>query len=278
MKLIVQGPNLNDGLLTQLTILAGAKSFTQISNQFYRFNQVNKLKGFEIQSIANANKLDIAFMEDGVSLSDFKLLAMDMDCTFIQIECIDEIADMNGLKSEVAAITKASMCGEMDFNESLTKRVALLKGLDANALEKVYSERLKLSPGAEIMLQKLKEAGIKTLLVSGGFTYFTNRLQAQYGIDYARANTLEIIDGKLTGKIIGTIINAQEKAKTLIQTTKELGINLSQTIAIGDGANDIDMLSTAGISIAYHSKPKVKEAVKYSLDFVGLDGVINLLS
>lgn len=278
MKLVVQGANLTDSLLAQFTILSGAISLTQISDKVYRFDHVNNLKQSQIQTLADSEKIDFAFLEEDVSLSNFKLLAMDMDCTFIQIECIDEIADMNGLKSEVAAITKASMCGEMDFNESLTKRVALLKGLDASALVRVFEERLKLSPGAEIMLQNLKNAGVKTLLVSGGFTYFTERLKSQYGIDFTRANTLEIVDGKLTGNIIGTIINAEEKAKTLLRCCEELNISTERTIAIGDGANDIQMLATAGFSIAYHAKPKVKSVAKYALNYVGLDGVTNMLS
>ncbi|QES89016.1 phosphoserine phosphatase SerB [Rhizosphaericola mali] len=278
MKLVVQGANLTDSLLAQFTILSGALSFTQISDKVYRFDYANNLKENQIQILADSEKIDVAFLEEDVSLSDFKLLAMDMDCTFIQIECIDEIADMNGLKSEVAAITKASMCGEMDFNESLTKRVALLKGLDASALNRVFEERLQLSPGAEKLLQALNSAGIKTLLVSGGFTYFTERLQAKYGIDFTRANTLEVVDGKLTGNILGTIINAEEKAKTLLRCCEDLKITSEQTIAIGDGANDMKMLATAGMSIAYHAKPKVKAAARYTLNYVGLDGVINMLS
>jgi phosphoserine phosphatase len=171
-----------------------------------------------------------------------------MDSTLITIECIDEIADFCGLKAEVAAITEASMRGEIkDFNESLTRRVALLKGLDASALERVYEERLRLSPGAEQMLKGAKAAGLKTLLVSGGFTFFTEKLKTRLGLDFTRANTLEIVDGKLTGQVTGEI-----------------------------GSNDLKMMAEAGLSVAFRAKPVVREAASVAFNHVGLDGLLRL--
>jgi len=202
---------------------------------------------------------------------------MDMDSTLITIECIDEIADFCGLKAEVAAITEASMRGEIkDFNESLTRRVALLKGLDASALEKVYEERLQLSPGAEKMLAGAKAAGMKTLLVSGGFTFFTDKLQARLGLDFTRANTLEIIDGKLTGRVLGEIVNADVKARTLREACDKLGIEPIRAIAMGDGSNDLKMMAAAGLSVAFRAKPVVREAASVAFNHVGLDGLLRL--
>ena len=199
------------------------------------------------------------YIDPTAKLADFGLVAMDMDSTLITIECIDEIADFCGLKAEVAAITEASMRGEIkDFNESLTRRVALLKGLDAGALERVYEERLRLSPGAERMLEGARAAGLKTLLVSGGFTFFTERLKTRLGLDYTRANTLEIVDGKLTGKVVGDIVNADEKARTLIDTCEKIGIEPKRAIAMGDGSNDLKMMAEAGLSVAFRAKPVVR--------------------
>ena len=201
---------------------------------------------------------------------------MDMDSTLISIECIDEIADMQGLKPQVAAITEEAMQGKIDFAESLRRRVSLLKGLDEGALQRVYDERLKLNPGAETMLARLKENGIRTLLVSGGFVFFTDRLKQRLGLDYAHANTLEIIDGKLTGRVLGDILDAQGKADWLVKIRDELGLKAEQVIAMGDGANDLKMMAVAGVSIAYHAKPVVREQASYAFNFVGLDGLVKL--
>jgi len=202
---------------------------------------------------------------------------MDMDSTLIGIECIDEIADMQGLKPQVAAITDSAMRGEIDFAESLRRRVALLEGLEEGALQRVYDERLQLNPGAEDMLAALKKHGIKTLLVSGGFVFFTERLKQRLGLDFAHANTLEVVDGKLTGKVLGQILDAQGKAEALLHISGELGLRPEQVIAMGDGANDLKMMAKAGISIAYHAKPVVREQASYALNFVGMDGLVHLL-
>jgi phosphoserine phosphatase len=212
-----------------------------------------------------------------LALQDFGLVAMDMDSTLITIECIDEIADFCGLKAEVSAITEAAMRGEIkNFDESLVARVALLKGLDASALEHVFAERLRLSPGAEAMLAAVQGAGLRTLLVSGGFTFFTERLKARLGLDFARANTLEIVDGKLTGKVLGEIVNASVKARTVRETCEKLGIPTSQAIVIGDGSNDLEMMAEAGLSVAFRAKPVVRASADVSFNHVALDGLLRL--
>jgi phosphoserine phosphatase len=214
----------------------------------------------------------------GLALRDFGLVAMDMDSTLITIECIDEIADFCGLKAEVSAITEAAMRGEIkDFDQSLMARVALLKGLDAGALEQVFEERLRLSPGAETMLAAVQGAGLRTLLVSGGFTFFTERLKTRLGLDFAYANTLEIVDGKLTGKVLGEIVNATVKACTLRETCEKLGIPPSQAIVLGDGSNDLKMMAEAGLSVAFRAKPVVRAAADVAFNHVGLDGLLRLL-
>ncbi|MDF3035972.1 MAG: serB, partial [Paucimonas sp.] len=186
------------------------------------------------------------------------------------------IADMQGLKPQVAEITEAAMRGEIEFRESLTRRVALLKGLDASALQRVYDERLKLSPGAERMLAAVKAAGLKTLLVSGGFTFFTDRIRERLGLDYSHSNQLEIIDGKLTGRVLGDIVDAVEKKVTVERICRNLGVSPRKAIVMGDGANDLEMMSVAGMSVAFRAKPIVRAQADVTLNFVGLDGIIPL--
>ena len=229
-----------------------------------------------LKTITQQYQLDLAKTDSQQSLTDFKLLAMDMDSTLISIECVDEIADYCGKKAEVSAITEATMRGEItDFNESLRRRVALLAGLEATVLEKVYAERLQLNPGAANLIKAAHLAGLKTLLVSGGFSFFTDRIQARLNLSYSRSNTLEIIDGKLTGKLLGPIVNAQIKRETVQTLSHELGINTDKVMAIGDGANDLEMMSVAGISIAYHAKPAVAAKAKQVIEFGGLDTVLH---
>ena len=217
-----------------------------------------------------------------LKLSDFKLIAFDMDSTLINIECIDEIADAVGRKAEVAAITEAAMRGEItDFKDSLRRRVALLKGVRIEDMERVYRERLKLNPGAAELVQACKKAGLKILLVSGGFTFFADRVCALLGIDFARANVLEIADGRLTGKLVdqpwGDICDGEEKRRMLIETCGLLGINPLQAIAVGDGANDLPMMGAAGLSVAYHAKPKVREQAMVAINEGGLDRLLELM-
>jgi phosphoserine phosphatase len=262
--------------LDHLAKLAQSRQREQIAEHAFRLTAARAHD--EIAPYCMANRLDYGFVPNDRKLADFGLLVMDMDSTLIAIECIDEIADMQGLKPQVAAITGAAMRGDIDFAESLRRRVALLEGLDEAALQRVYDERLQLNPGAAIMLAKLKECGIRTLLVSGGFAFFTERLKARLGLDYTRANTLETANGKLTGKVRGNIFDAQGKADCLVKIREELNLRPEQVIAMGDGANDLKMMAQAGISIAYHAKPVVRGQASYALNFVGLDGLVNLLA
>jgi phosphoserine phosphatase len=217
-----------------------------------------------------------------LKLSDFKLIAFDMDSTLINIECVDEIADAVGRKAEVAAITEAAMRGEItDFKESLRQRVALLKGVSLSSMDQVYRERLKLNPGAAELVSACKAAGLKTLLVSGGFTFFTDRVQGELGMDYTRSNILEIKDGLLTGRMLdqawGDICDGEEKRKMLLQTCEQLGISPMQAIAVGDGANDLPMMGVTGLSVAYHAKPKVREQAMVAINEGGLDRLLELM-
>jgi phosphoserine phosphatase len=205
-----------------------------------------------------------------------------MDSTLINIECIDEIAAAVGLKAEVAAITEATMRGEIaDFKDSLLRRVALLKGVDEQFLHEIWQHRLHLNPGVETFMRALRDAGLKTLLVSGGFTFFSDRVARRLAIDYTRANELEIVDGKLTGGLAmqswGDICDGAEKRRMLLQTCAELGIAPSQAIAVGDGSNDLPMMGAAGLSIAYHAKPAVREQAMLAIDEGGMDDALAVL-
>ncbi len=274
MNLVIQGKEISADALAKISSLSGAKGREKIAGHAFRFAGASL--SAEIESICERERIDYALVPESARLSDFGLLVMDMDSTLISIECIDEIADMQGIKPEVAAITESAMRGEIDFAESLRRRVALLEGLEESALSSVYEERLRLNPGAEILLARLKEKGIRTMLVSGGFTFFTERLKARLGLDYTASNTLEIASGKLTGRVLGTIVDAQGKADWLNRARTELGLDREQVIAMGDGANDLKMMAEAGTSIAYHAKPVVREKARYSISHCGLDALVNL--
>ncbi len=210
--------------------------------------------------------------------SAFKAIAFDMDSTLINIECIDEIADAVGKKAEVAAITEAAMRGEItDFKDSLRRRVALLKGVPAESLAQVYEERLRLNPGAQALMAAAKAAGLQTLLVSGGFTFFAERVKARLGMHEAHANVLAIEGGLLTGEVIGDIVDGEAKKQHLISLCDRLRCPTSAAIAVGDGANDLPMMGVAGLSVAYHAKPKVREQAMVSIQEGGLDRLLELL-
>ena len=276
MNLILQAlHDIPSDRVEHLAGLSRASRTEQVATHAFRLRDADPHA--DITAFCLEHQIDFGFVPEERHLSDFGLVVMDMDSTLITIECIDEIADMQGLKPQVAAITEAAMRGELDFAESLHHRVALLKGLDEQALQRVYDERLQLSPGAEPMLARLKKHGIRTLLVSGGFLFFTERLKARIGLDFTHANTLEVLNGKLTGRLLGKIVDAQGKADWLIKIREELELKPEQVIALGDGANDLKMMAHAGISVAYHAKPLVREQASYALNFVGLDGLVNLL-
>lgn len=231
-----------------------------------------------VKKLSEDLKIDINQLPESFAPANTKLVISDMDSTLIGIECVDEIADMMNLKPQVSAITEAAMRGELNFESSLTQRVELLEGLSESALQRVYDERLFLNAGAEEWLTGLKNKSISFALVSGGFTYFTDRLKQQLNIEFARSNQLEINNGELTGKIVGDIIGAEAKAYFLQELCDVLGIGLNQAIAIGDGANDLLMMNEAGLSIAYHAKPAVQEKAATSLNFSGLDKVLDFIN
>ncbi len=221
-----------------------------------------------------------------LKLSDYKLIAFDMDSTLINIECVDEIADAAGRKAEVAAITEAAMRGEiLDYKASLRARVALLKGVTVQHMEEVYTQRLQLNPGAETLVKACKAAGLKVLLVSGGFTFFTDRIRARLGIDFARSNVLEVESaptcGTLTGRMVdqawGDICDGAEKRRTLLEVSTLMGIAPEQCIAMGDGANDLPMMGVAGLAVAYHAKPAVREKAHVAINSGGLDRLLEIL-
>jgi phosphoserine phosphatase len=217
-----------------------------------------------------------------LALSQFKLIAFDMDSTLISIECIDEIADAVGRKAEVAAITEAAMRGEItDFKESLRRRLALLKGVTLADMERVYSERLQINPGAAHLIAACQKVGMKVLLVSGGFTFFADRVKERLNIDFARSNQLEVVSGELTGGLVmqswGDICDGAEKRRTLLEVASLLGIEPHECIAMGDGANDLPMMGEAGLSVAYHAKPKVREQAMVAINEGGLDRLLEVV-
>ena len=242
-------------------------------------HHLDTLQREALRSIASNYSADLCFLRADLVPQDIRVLAMDMDSTLINIECIDEIADFTGKKSAVAEITEATMRGEIkDFKESLRRRVALLEGVHATALESVYQERLKPNPGAVELLAGANERGLYTLLVSGGFTFFTEKLRQQLGFKQTQANTLEIIDGKLTGKVLGDIVDGVAKATHLDAACETLGCTKANSITMGDGANDLIMMNGSGISVAYKAKPVVKEKADAAFDHVGLDAALLLIS
>lgn len=276
--LVVQSPGLTVEHAEQLAALAQAQGVARISATAARLLDVQHDDATRADVVAWAERhgIDTAFVPAGLKLSHCKVLAMDMDSTLINIECIDEIAGVAGVKDKVSEITEAAMRGEIkDFAESLRRRVALLKDVPAEALEQVYTEKLRLNPGAERLITTAQAAGIKVLLVSGGFTFFTDRLRERLKLDSAHANTLEIDNGVLTGRVLGDILDADAKAVYLREFARTHGATKEQVIAMGDGANDLKMLGAASFPVAYHAKPLVRQQTRYALNVSGLDGVLN---
>ena len=274
---VVQAPAIAPHVLAQLARQAGARAIVPVgfgAPAAWRFPDV--ARDDTLVAAARAAGCDAAFVPADRRLADVAVVAMDMDSTLITIECIDEIADVKGIRPEVAAITEAAMRGEIDFAESLTRRVALLAGLPVEALEQVYAERLRISDGAARMLARFRAAGATTALVSGGFTFFTDRLQATLPLDVAVANSLEIDAGRLTGRIAGPIVDGQVKADTLRALKAKCGGGLA--VAIGDGANDLPMFAAADVAIAWRAKPVVRAQAACTLDVCGLDGALNFFA
>ena len=278
MRLVIQGRAIGMAHLTHIhRIIGGNTQFMQIAQHAY-YLPTQQTVVTEVVEFCAEQKIDCALVPDTQRLSHFGLCVMDMDSTLINIECIDEIADMMQIKPQVAAITESAMRGEIDFATSLRKRVSLLKGLNQIALRRVIDERLKPNPGAVEWIAACKANNIKTMVVSGGFTLFANHVKDLLGLDYAVANTLEIVGGKLTGNVLGDIVDADRKAIELMRLRETLNLKFDQTIAIGDGANDLMMMKVAGVGVAYHAKPIVQQQATYALNFNGLDGVINFFT
>lgn len=274
MNLVVLGQDIETRLLKTLAKHTGAAHIEQIHPGAFRIVDACTREG--VAALCDEARVDYAFVPSGRRLDDFGLFVTDMDSTLIDIECIDEIAAEYGKKAQVAEITEAAMRGEMDFRESLTRRVDLLTGLDVSALETVFEERLNLNPGAHELMAGLKQAGIATMLVSGGFTFFTERLKADLGFDYAYANELEVSDGKLTGRVTGTIIDGDAKAAHLVRVRDDMALPPDRVMAAGDGANDLPMFRAAGFGVAFRGKPVLRAEADCCLNTSGLDAILDL--
>jgi phosphoserine phosphatase len=275
MNLVVQGPALAQGDLDALSLLVKPQAVREITPHAFRFTDAMKNEG--VAPLCEARRLDHAWMEEGRRFADLRLLAMDMDSTLITIECIDELGDFAGKKAEIAAITAQAMRGEIEYRESLRRRVRALAGLPETSLARVYDERLKLTAGAERLIATCKKHAVQLLLVSGGFTFFTERLKARLGIDHTISNVLEVKSGKLTGALVGDIVDADAKAAKFRSVLSSLNATREQSVAIGDGANDLKMMAEAGWSIAFRAKPVVRAQASCALNWSGLDAVVNLL-
>lgn len=277
MNLVIQGGALPTFLLERIVSATGADAVEPRPPQVVRLKGATRTAEFDaLIPLIEAEKLDWAFTAADRKLSDFGLICFDMDSTLITIECIDELADFAGKKAEVSAVTEAAMRGEIDYRESLRRRLALLAGLDARVLARVFGERLLLSPGARELLEACQNAGLRTAILSGGFTYFTERLRIELGFDFATSNELEISGGKLTGRVVGDIVDAAAKAHHLARLTDELGLHRDQVIACGDGANDLMMMAQAGLSVAFRAKPATRAKADVAINFGGLDSLLNL--
>jgi phosphoserine phosphatase len=275
-SLVVQGPEATALRAAALAELSGATAREPAGATAWRLRGATRREG--IAAWCDAHQLDHAWVPEGRRFADLKLLAIDMDSTLITIECIDELGAVAGKRAEISALTAQAMSGEIDYAQSVRQRVALLAGLDEDVLQDVYDEKLRLSPGAEQLVAHCKRYGVKLLLVSGGFTFFTERLKERLGLDETISSVLEIDHGKLSGDVLGTIVDADAKAAKFRQLAQRLGASKSQTVAVGDGFNDLKMMAEAGTSIAYRAKPVVRAKATHTLDHAGLEGVINLFS
>ena len=277
-RLVVQHPGLAETAVAAFAAAAGCAPVTRTPT--LAVWEPAALGSAEVAALATAQAVDAALVPAARRLADFRLIAFDMDSTLITIETIDEIADFCGRKAEVAAITEAAMRGEItDYDTSLRRRVALLEGLPESALERVYVERMALTPGARTLIAACKAHGLRVLLVSGGFTWYTERLRARLGIDFTRANTLEFAEGRLTGRLVeGPIVNGERKREAVESVCRELGCTPGQAIVVGDGANDLLMMAISGVSVAFHAKPVVRARTTHAIDHGGLDAILPLFA
>ena len=281
MNLVLSGP-IDDNLRNEVAASVKPRNVVRLHANAYRFEGADDSPQMRIRircTMCDASRVDHAYVEEGKRFSDFKLLAMDMDSTLITIECIDEIADFAGKKKEVAAITEAAMRGEIpDFAESLRRRVALLEGTHTNLLTRVFDERLTLSPGAPELIAAAKQSGAYVILLSGGFSYFTNRLKTELGLHAGFANHLAICKAHLTGKLIEPILGPEEKARHVKTQMTRLKCDPQDACAIGDGANDIPMMQQVLYSVAYHAKPTTIRAARYAITYGALTTLLDYLS
>jgi phosphoserine phosphatase len=259
-----------------LRAAAGARTAEPGHGGSLRLTHADPARVDAVRSALHPAPVDLNLVASGLRLADFRLLVLDMDSTLISIECLDELADFAGRKAEVAAVTERAMRGEIDWATSLRERVSTLAGLEATVLERVYEERLQLSAGAETLIATARHQGLRTAVLSGGFTFFTARLRERLGLDAACANELEVADGRLTGRVSGPLVDAQAKARWVATTRDGQGWSKEQVIAVGDGANDLPMFAQAGASVAFRAKPVAKRGARYALDVSGLDGVLGL--
>ena len=278
MKLLVQSSHSFQSHLAEISEILGqvvASPYKLINDNAVIYDISTELSG-DLKNQLHLKHIDFAMLDNYRALNEFSLCVMDMDSTLISIECIDEIADMCGKKEDVALITKSAMMGEIDFSQSLIKRVSLLEGLGEEMLFKVIEERLKFNEGTQAWIEACRKNNVTTVLVSGGFDYFADYVKNKLGIDVAISNKLEIKDKKLTGKVLGDIVNDEVKAQTVRDFQAKLNIDRSKTIVIGDGANDLKMLAEAQYSIAYHAKPVVQEKARFKFNHSDFKGVLNL--
>jgi phosphoserine phosphatase len=282
--LILQGPGLGKDALDTFKVVCAPERITLTKRAARLVAVLDDAETRKaVRGLADYWRLDAAFVDPALKLGDFRLLALDMDSTLINIESLDEVAALAGKGPEVASITEAAMRGEIkDYSESLRRRVAMLAGVDAALLQRVYDEKLKLNDGAEALVRACQQAGLKVLLATGGFTFFTDRMRERLQLDFTRSNVLEIVDGKLTGKVTGpdggAIIDAEGKAQAVRDACAAIGCKPAQAIAIGDGANDLKMMAVAGLAVAYRAKPVVREQAAQALNVAPLDGVLNFFA
>ena len=278
MKLLVQSSHSFQSHLAEISEILGQATDSpyQLINDNAAIYEIGEDLSENLKNQLHLKHIDFAILDHYKALNEFSLCVMDMDSTLISIECIDEIADMCGKKEDVALITKSAMMGEIDFSQSLIKRVSLLEGLGEEMLFKVIEERLKFNKGTQAWIKACRKNNVTTVLVSGGFDYFADYVKNKLGIDVAISNQLEIKDKKLTGKVLGRIVNDEVKAQTVREFQAKLNIDKSKTIVIGDGANDLKMLAEAQYSIAYHAKPIVQEKARFKFNHSDFNGVLNL--